>query len=82
MGESKTPAVGETVSPSDTPTSPVALSQGPRFASFEESPGEVTAFVQQEKIAPDISNVRNAFLLSKTQMERLGKDGFVVNPGT
>ena len=81
LGESKTPVVGETVSPSDTPTSPVALSQGPRFASFEESPGEVTAFVQQEKIAPDISNVRNAFLLSKTQMERLEKNGFVVNPG-
>jgi len=32
LGESKTPVVGETVSPSDTPTSPVALSQGPRFA--------------------------------------------------
>lgn len=81
LGDLKTPDVGETVSPSDTPTSPVALSQGPRFASFEESPGEVTAYVQQEKIAPDISNVRNAFLLSKIQMERLGKDGFVVNPG-
>ena len=81
-GESKTPVPGETAAPSETPSSPVTLSLGPRFASFEESPGEVTAFVQQEKIASDISNVRNSFLLSKTQIERLGKDGFVVNPGT
>ena len=80
-GQSETPEGGETPLPSATPSSPVPLSQGPRFASFEESPGEVTAFVQQEKIAPDISNVRNSFLLSKTQIERLGKDGFVVSPG-
>jgi hypothetical protein len=81
-GELNTPAPGETVSPSETPSSPIPLTQGPRFASYEESPGEVTAFVQQEKIAADISNVRNAFLLSKTQIERLGKDGVVVNPGS
>lgn len=81
-GESKTPTAEETASPSTTPSSIVPLSAGPRFAAFEESPGEVSAFVQQEKIAADISNVRNPFLLSKAQIERLGKDGFVVTPGT
>ncbi len=81
-GEQKTPAIEGTVPPASTSSSPIAQSQGPRFAVFEESPGEVSAFVQQEKIAADISNVRNTFLLSKGQIERLGKDGFVVNPGT
>ena len=81
-GDTRTPEIGETALPSETPSLPFTLSQGPHFASFEESPGEVTAFVQQEKIAADISNVRNPFLLSKAQIERLGKDGFVVSPGT
>jgi len=67
-----------------TPTteiSPVPLSQGPIFAVFEESPGEVTALIQQESIAPDLSNVRNPFVLSKQHFERLGANGFVVSPG-
>ncbi len=42
----------------------VPLSQGPLFALFEESPGETAALIKQEKIAPDLSNVRNSFLLS------------------
>jgi hypothetical protein len=60
----------------------IPLSQGPLFAVFEESPGEVSALIQQEAISPDLSNVRNSFLLSSSQTERLIKDGFVVNPGS
>ncbi len=67
--------------PEGTEESPVPLSQGPLFAVFEESPGEVTAILQHEKIAQDFSNVRNPFLLSKSLIEHLVKDGFVVSNG-
>jgi len=75
-----------TLEPTDeltvTQEPPFSLSQGPLFAVFSESPGEVTALIQQEKTAADLSNVRNLFLLSQGQIDRLGHDGFVVTPGT
>ncbi len=80
------PSVSETPVEPVPPTateekSPVPLSQGPLFAVFEESPGEVTALLKQEKITPDLSNVRNPFVLSAQHIEKLGANGFVVSPG-
>jgi len=76
----ETPVEPETPTPTEE-ESPVPLSQGPLFAVFEESPGDVTALIKQETTAPDLSNVRNPFVLSKQHLERLGANGFVVSPG-
>jgi hypothetical protein len=38
--------------------------------------------IHHEGIAPDLSNVRNPFLLSEVQKEHLAKDGVVVSPGS
>jgi len=90
--ETNTPGLGDTpgstteesaspTTPSPSPTPPIPLSQGPRFAVFEESIGSVTAGIHHELIAPDLSNVQNPFILSKAQLEYLTKNGFVVSPG-
>lgn len=76
------PTPGATEPSKSTEAPPFSLSQGPLFAVFSESPGEVTAVIQQEKAAADLSNVRNMFLLSQPQVDRLARDGFVVTPGT
>ena len=89
--ETQTPGPGETpgspttqspVTPSPSPTPPVPLSQGPKFAVFEESIGDVTAGIHHELIASDLSNVQNPFILSKAQLELLSKNGFVVSSGS
>lgn len=63
------------------PSLPFTLSQAPRFAAFEELNSAVVPLANYEPIAPDLSNVRTPFLLSKTQMQHLAQDGFVVSPG-
>ncbi len=76
------PVASETAPPATAvPTPPFATSQGPRFATYEESPGDVSPLVHHEKIAVDLSNVQNAFVLSRPQIERLAQNGFVVSPG-
>lgn len=81
--ETKAPetSLEATSTPSEVSLLPFSLSQNPRFATFSEPPGEVSAYVQHEDIAPDLSNVRNPFLLSKPQLEKLAGEGFVVSPG-
>jgi hypothetical protein len=37
--------------------------------------------MHHQGIAPDLSNVRNPFLLSQVQIDRLAEEGFVVSPG-
>ncbi|OQY90008.1 MAG: hypothetical protein B6D39_08760 [Anaerolineae bacterium UTCFX2] len=88
-GEKKTDEPPTTLEPTAAPSEeaipteapPFTLSQGPLFAVYSESPGEVTALIQQEKAAADLSNVRNLFLLTQSQIDRLERDGFVVTPG-
>ncbi len=53
----------------------------PVFAAYKEPETSKQAAVQPYTVAPDLSNVVNPFILSKAQVERLGKDGFVVTPG-
>jgi len=75
-----------TALPSATPTSPPPTSTPSQeaelvFASFDKPAVSAEAVIHHEEIAPDLSNVRNPFLLSQPQLDRLGKDGFVVSPG-
>ena len=51
------------------------------FASFEKPEVEAEPLMHHEGIAPDLSNVRNPFLLSQAQIERLAREGVVVSPG-
>jgi hypothetical protein len=72
--------------PSVTPTSSAPTSTPSKeaelvFASFDKPAVSAEAVIHHEEIAPDLSNVRNPFLLSQPQRERLGEDGFVVSPG-
>lgn len=60
---------------------PFAINQAPRFAVFEELNSAVVPFASHEPIAADLNNVRNPFILSQSQAQRLVQDGFVVSPG-
>ena len=51
------------------------------FAVFHESQVEVGSVSDHDPIAADLSNVSVPFVLSDAQLERLGRDGFVVSPG-
>ncbi|MGD8966289.1 MAG: DUF3160 domain-containing protein [Anaerolineae bacterium] len=51
------------------------------FASFEKPAVKAEPVIHHEEIAADLSNVRNPFLLSQGQLDRLARDGFVVSPG-
>jgi hypothetical protein len=53
-----------------------------RFATFRETAVQIGPGLTHEPIAPDLSNVRIAYLLSPEQRARLGQDGLVVAPGT
>ena len=64
------------------PTLPFTLTQGPRFAVYEEIAGTVVPMITHDPIAPDLGNVRVPFLLSVAQRQRLATNGFVVSPGT
>ncbi len=63
------------------PTPERAAGAVPVFASYKEPETSKQAALQPYTVAPDLSNVVNPFILSKAQVERLGKDGFVVSPG-
>jgi hypothetical protein len=58
-----------------------AVGAVPAFAAFKEPETSKKAVLQPYTVQADLGNVVNPFLLSKTQIERLGKDGFVVSPG-
>jgi hypothetical protein len=59
----------------------IPLSELPIFARYEEPVVDVVAVPPAETPAPDLSNVRNSFVLSEEQLDRLAKDGVVVSPG-
>jgi hypothetical protein len=65
------------VLPTSTPSSETRLV----FASYEKPGVEAEPVIHHEGIAPDLSNVRNPFLLSQAQVDRLARDGFAVSPG-
>jgi hypothetical protein len=64
-----------------TPQPASSGSSGPRFAAFEETPGDVSPQIKHETIAADLGNVQNPFALSTAQIEHLARDGFVITPG-
>ncbi len=70
-----------TVAPSPPPTLTPSKSRELAFASFEKPAVEAEPVIHHEGIAPDLSNVRNPFLLSQAQLEHVARDGFVVSPG-
>jgi hypothetical protein len=53
----------------------------PAFAKYELPPLSIAPAVLHEPLAPDLSNVRVAFLLSDGLRQRLAQNGFVVAPG-
>ncbi len=77
---------GTGVSDPGTPT-PVSAAPTPSgdaelvFASFDKPAVNAEAVIHHEEIAPDLSNVKNPFLLSQSQLDRLASDGLVVSPG-
>jgi len=84
----------DTVTPSETPTTPPEAATpaelpttepeaGPVvvFARLEEPPVQISPVARHEPIAPDLSNVRVPFVLSEAQRARLARDGFVVSAG-
>ncbi|WP_161569217.1 DUF3160 domain-containing protein [Candidatus Oscillochloris fontis] len=62
---------------------PVAFkpATGPGFASFKPDAMPVTASLQADPIAADLSNVRLTVMLSPEQRARLAENGFVISPG-
>ena len=72
----ESPAVGEAPAPQ------IETSPPPRFAVYQQSQVGISPVVNHEPIAADLSNVYNPFVLSQAQREMLGKNGFVVSPGT
>jgi hypothetical protein len=52
----------------------------PGFARFRPAAAPVTANVQAEPIAPDLSNVALTVILSPEQRARIAANGFVVSP--
>ena len=71
------PAIPTPLSPTSTPSQEAELV----FASFEKPAVKAEPVIHHEEIAPDLSNVRNPFLLSQAQLDRLAQDGVVVSPG-
>jgi hypothetical protein len=67
-----------------TPAPPIAapVDVPLRFATFRETAVQIGPALAHEPIAPDLSNVRIAYLLSPEQRQRLAQDGLVVAPGT
>ncbi|MBN1145819.1 MAG: DUF3160 domain-containing protein [Anaerolineales bacterium] len=84
--ETSAPPMQDTPVPTESvalpPTPSIPLSSAPVFAVFEEQTPKVVAVAGHEPIASDLSNVRVPFVLSQAQLERLGRDGLVVSPGT
>jgi len=80
------PIETEIVEPTDiqpsTPGSvPITIRPLPVFAIYNQSPVDVSPAVVHDPIAPDLSNVHVAFLLSDGLRQRLAENGFVVAPG-
>ena len=61
---------------------PVSVRPQPVFASYNPPEVSLAPAVVNETIAPDLSNVRLAFLLSEGLRQRLAQNGFVVAPGS
>ena len=73
-GATATPA-----GPTSPPVTPRPFSA--RFAPYRKVAVAGRPAVSHPPIAPDLSNVVSAFLLSPQQRERLAQSGFVVSPG-
>jgi hypothetical protein len=71
------PTTAATAAP--TPVTGPAL---PVFAAYNEPAVSAVPAVAQQPIAPDLSNVRDSFLLSSGLRTRLAQNGFVVAPGS
>jgi hypothetical protein len=82
--ETTSPPTPTTAVEPPTPLPPVAepVQVELRFATFRETAVDIVPALTHEPIAPDLSNVRLAYLLSPAQLERLAQDGLVVAPGT
>ncbi|MFW6082802.1 MAG: DUF3160 domain-containing protein [Chloroflexota bacterium] len=76
-----TPTRAPETTPVSAPTSPPARTSKLLFASFEKPKVEAEPVIHHQEIAPDLGNVRNAFLLSQEQIDRLAANGFVVSLG-
>ncbi len=79
------PAATESPTASVTPLSPTSTPSREAelvFASFDKPSVDAEPVIHHELIAPDLSNVRNPFLLSQVQRDRLAQNGFVVSPGS
>jgi hypothetical protein len=74
------PPADETTAPEPTPAE--LASTNAVFGTFQEPAVQVVPSVQQEAIAPDLSNVQSAFALSDAQRQQLAQNGFVVSSGT
>ncbi len=61
---------------------PISVRPQPVFASYNPPEISLAPAVINESIAPDLSNVRVAFLLSEGLRQRLSQNGFVVAPGS
>jgi hypothetical protein len=80
------PLVTEPAAPATLPTpspefEPIITHPLPVFAEYNPPPVSSTPAVVHESIAPDLSNVRLAFVLSDGLRQRLAQIGFVVAPG-
>lgn len=80
--EGSPPPTAEAATATLEPTPPIPLTKKPVFAVFAEQAIDIRLSVQHEPIAADLSNVRNPYVLSRSQLDRLGQNGFVVSPGT
>ena len=74
-------APGET-RPAVTPSQTEGIELDLSFAKFNEPEVTTVPTIQFEPVAPDLKGVYNPFMLSRTQLERLAQDGFVVTPGS
>jgi hypothetical protein len=68
--------------PTAEPTTAVSSSPMPVFAQFEELKVDLAPVAPAVTPAPDLSNVQIPFVLSTEQLDALGKNGFVISPGT
>jgi hypothetical protein len=78
---SPSPVPSPTPSRTPPPSLAVLASADLVFATFEEPVVDTVPALHSEAVAPDLSNVRIPYVLSRPQLERLARDGFVVSPG-
>lgn len=75
------PQATPTEAPTETPFPKAAKDPALIFANFSEASVLVQPAPSIAQPPPPIQQIYNPFLLSRVQLERLEKDGFVVSPG-